>query len=125
MEKNPLHFFKVQKTDRYVRLKIGLFNIYFSWRPLRTRQQNRDTGANKSRRKRLKHKLLEQNGGGVCAICGKPLVWETASVHHIVPYSQCPEREFDITNLQLLCCDCHVRLHQIEALEAKKQRACP
>lgn len=35
MEKNPLHFFRIQKTDRYVRLKFGEFNIYFSWHPLK------------------------------------------------------------------------------------------
>lgn len=122
MEKNPLHFFRIQKTDRYLRIKIGLLNIYFSWRPLRTRQTNRDKGANKTRRKMLKRHLLDSDAR--CALCGRPLTWETASVHHITPYSRDHTKEFDINNLQLLCCDCHIRLHQIEALEAKKQRVC-
>lgn len=125
MEKNPLHFFRIQKTDRYVRVKIGQLNIYFSWHPLRTRPKNKDTGARKTKRKKLKKMLLDAgNRDGYCALCGKHVTWETASVHHIVPRSQNPSREFDITNLQLLCCDCHLRLHQIEALQAKKQRVC-
>lgn len=124
MEKNPLHFFGIYKTDRYVRLKIGQLNVYFSWKPLRTRQNNTDRNGRKVKRKALKRKLLEQNGGGYCEICGTPLVWETASIHHRVPISQDPSKEFDINNLQLLCCDCHIRLHQIEALEAKKLRVC-
>lgn len=122
MKEIPLHFFRIQKTDHYVRFKFGQLNIYFSWKPLRTRLQNRDIGTAKNKRKALKRKLL--NRGGYCEICGKPLVWETASVHHIVPYSQDPSKEFDINNLQLLCCDCHVRVHQIADLEAKKNRLC-
>lgn len=120
MEKNPLHFFRIQKTDRYVRLKFGEFNIYFSWHPLKTRQVKRDEhGSRKTKRKLMKRRLLESDPH--CAICGKALTWEESSVHHIIPYSQDVSKEFDIDYLRLLCCDCHMRLHQIEALAAKKR----
>lgn len=112
---NPLHhFFRIQKTDRYLRFKFGQFNIYFSWHPLRTRQDRRGESA---KRKELKQTLLDEIGH--CQHCGKELDWSGASIHHIVPRSIDPTREYDKSNLQLLCKECHVRLHQIEQLEAK------
>lgn len=82
MEKNPLRFFRIQKTDRYVRFKFGQFNIYFSWHALRTRQYSTDKNGRKVKRKALKRRLLEQNGGGVARyaerlLCGKPLLYTT------------------------------------------------
>lgn len=114
---NPLHYFRIQKTDRYLRVKIGLLNIYFSWHPLSTRQKNTDTGGRKNKRKAIKRKLLDELG--FCQHCGKLLDWNTASVHHIVPRSVDPAREFDRGNLMLLCADCHTQIHRIEQLEAK------
>lgn len=120
MKNNPLQFFRIQRTDRYLRVKIGLLNIYFSWHPLSTRQ-NKDTGWRKNNRKKLKRRLLDEIG--YCQHCGKPLDWGGASVHHIVPRSVDPTKEYDMSNLQLLCNDCHVRLHQIEQLKAKMEYA--
>lgn len=117
MEKNPLRFFRIQKTDRYLRIKIGILNIYFSLHPLSTRKKNSDTGGGKVKRKKLKRRLLDEIG--FCQHCGKPLTWDIASVHHIVPKSVDPSREFDFSNLQLLCTECHTRIHQIEQLKAK------
>lgn len=117
MKHDLLHFLGVYKTDRYVRIKIGLLNIYFSWHPLRTRHQNTDTGSRKNNRKRLKRRLLDEIG--FCQHCGKPLDWGGASVHHIVPRSVDPTREFDMSNLQLLCNECHVRIHRIEQIKSK------
>lgn len=122
MGKNPLHFFRIQKTDRYLRIKIGLLNIYFSWHPLSTRQKNTDTGGRKNIRKAIKRRLLRERG--FCQHCGRPLTWETASIHHVVPKSVDPTKEFDESNLMLLCADCHVRIHRIEQLEVKKNRIC-
>lgn len=115
---NPLHhFFRIQKTDRYLRFKFGQLNIYVSWHPLSTRQKNTDSGTRKHKRKALKQTLLDEIGH--CQHCGKELDWRGASIHHIVPRSIDPTREYDRSNLQLLCKECHVRLHQIEQLEAK------
>ncbi len=46
---------------------------------------------------------------GKCQMCGRSMVHGIIiHVDHIVPRSKCPDRELDITNLQLLCEDCNM-----------------
>lgn len=42
---------------------------------------------------------------GDCAARGRTTA--AVEVHHLVPVSQAPEREFDATNLVALCAECH------------------
>lgn len=114
MGQNRLHYFRIQKTRQYLRFKFWKFNVYFTLHPLSVRQGGVERSYRKKKRNRLKERLILERG--CCEHCGKPLVWDTASVHHIIPRCVDPSREFDITNLQLMCHECHMRIHQIEQL---------
>lgn len=47
--------------------------------------------------------------GGVCRNCGKRAIGKSAHVDHIKSRRTHPELALDITNLQLLCIQCHMR----------------
>lgn len=108
--------FRIQRTDRYLRLKLWRLNIYFSLKPLATRNKT-IYGEKREKRIKLKRKLLSMTDR--CQICGRQVTWGSASIHHIIPVHDDPQRAFDLDNVQVLCCRCHARIHEIEALEAQ------
>ncbi len=111
------YIFRIQRTRQYLRFKFWKFNIYLTLRPLSVRQNGLERGNLKKKRYKMKERLLNERG--FCQHCGKPLDWENASVHHIIPKSVDRSKEFDPSNLMLLCNECHTRHHQIEQLKAK------
>lgn len=108
---------KLQKTDRYLRIKLWALNVYFSLYPLSVRKSNEKKRDDKNRRISLKRQLLSEIG--YCQKCGEVLTWDTASIHHKVPTSIHPELRYNRSNLMLLCTECHIRLHQIADLATK------
>lgn len=58
--------------------------------------------------RKLRYQALK-NSDGRCECCGaSPKDGIQLHVDHIIPRSQCPKRELDITNLQVLCEDCNL-----------------
>jgi len=43
----------------------------------------------------------------VCAHCGRP----GEEVHHVIPRAQRPDLMYDLSNLETVCKDCHVKVH--------------
>ena len=115
-KKTISHYFKVQRTERYLRLKLLNLNIYFSIGTLRTRKR----GEYRRQRTAIKRRLVAERK--CCEHCGKPLDFGNASVHHVIPVSVDKSKQLDYDNLQLLCTECHARLHEIEQLRAKVER---
>lgn len=60
---------------------------------------------------RIKHDIFKQNGGR-CEECGRPFHEDRLQVHHIVPVSERPELYSASSNIQLVCPECHARLHR-------------
>lgn len=61
---------------------------------------------------RKKKKMLYKTQNGCCACCGKRFIPEALEIHHIVGINENPGLATNIKNLQLLCHECHVRLHK-------------
>ncbi len=72
------------------------------------RQRWRERDINRPRRggrRWRKLRDLKLRTDPICEICNSALAQE---VHHIEPVARAPEREFDWSNLQSVCHDCHV-----------------
>lgn len=61
--------------------------------------------------KTMKRKALKR-AGGCCTVCHTKgdLKWNPLEPHHIVPVSQGGETTME--NLQIVCRECHVKIHQ-------------
>lgn len=49
--------------------------------------------------------IVYENGGGVCAICGRPIDRDSFTIDHIVPL--CRGGKNELSNLQIACSDCN------------------
>lgn len=65
-----------------------------------------------------KKKLVYDRDGGKCALCGRPLVFEEATLDHIVPISRGGANEID--NLRITCSSCNNMKGQLYDNEMKK-----
>ena len=59
--------------------------------------------------KSMKKKALRK-AGGMCTVCACHLTMAQAEPHHILPVSEGGETVAE--NLQIVCRDCHVKIHQ-------------
>lgn len=57
-----------------------------------------------------KRRRFKQNGG-VCEICGRPLDFDDAEIHHILPFSEFPQYGTNPANLEVACDECHRAIH--------------
>lgn len=115
-----MSFFRIQLTDKYLRLKIGEYNLYIAhhaMRPIRVEKRQRER-----KRRKLRGIVLDRCGHK-CEMCGCDLDWQSISLHHIKPRLTHPELEFDTDNIMGLCRGCHARVHEIERLQ--KENICP
>lgn len=104
---------KLQRGYRFLRLKMGAYNIYLShhaMQPIRFEKRQR-----MKKRRKLRHDALER-AGHRCEACGCELDFYTVSVHHILPRMTHPDKEFDLDNVQALCRACHIQFHETERL---------
>lgn len=54
---------------------------------------------------------LYQRQQGKCPMCGKPYKLEQLENHHCLPVSRFPQLRCSITNMVLLCHNCHKEVH--------------
>ena len=92
-------------------IKIGPFYLYLSTRRLKGRGKHDDLLRNKRKKLlRLKNRIYKMNGG-LCECCGRPFFCEEMEVHHIVPVSENPRLITAFSNLQVVCPECHAKIH--------------
>ena len=99
--------------------RFRLFGLYFYVSSIRMKKRRTadERMRNLHNLLRKRKKVLYKTQNGCCACCNKPFIIEALEIHHIVGISENPGLATNIKNLQLLCHECHVRLHK------EKQRA--
>lgn len=92
-------------------LRIGPIYFYVSTRRLKRRQKYDAVIRNQHKKlQRIKREKWMANDGR-CEECGQRFRIEDMQLHHIVPLSKNPALAVSISKLQLVCPDCHNRLH--------------
>lgn len=91
-----------------------LFGLHFY---ISSRKMSRKTNCteiiNKNRRKlRIIKRKLYKESGGCCQECGAEFEMSGLEIHHIIPVIERPDLMGDLGNMELLCHDCHVQVHQ-------------
>ena len=111
----------------YIQIRIGKLRYYITDLRLRIRQ-NRDNHGNTEKKRWLNEvkKPLLQERGNRCEMCGCK---EELYYHHILPYSDFPELEYEKRNILLLCAKCHKEIHcnpflQGEMIKEKASELC-
>ena len=90
---------------------IGPINIYVTTGRMKRRNKRDDLYRNNRKKLlRMKHRIWKQNGGR-CEECGRLFDEDDLEVHHIVPVSERPDLICAVSNLHLVCPECHDRLH--------------
>lgn len=101
-----------QQKVRIYRLHIGHWRLVLAncrLKKMNPAQAGRDKSYCKAviSAKRLRYR---QNGG-VCEICGKPLTYGDAEIHHVLPFSQFPQYGSNPDNMLMACQECHHAIH--------------
>ena len=92
-------------------ISIGPINIYVTTGRMKRRNKRDDIYRNNRKKLlRIKHHLWKQNRGR-CMECGREFDEEEMELHHIVPMCERPDLVTALTNLHLVCRECHNRLH--------------
>lgn len=92
-------------------MRIGPVYLYVSTRRLKGRYKHSDIlRKNHKKLQRIKREKWKE-GDGRCEECGKRFRIEEMELHHIVPLSKNAFLVTAISNLQLVCPECHARLH--------------
>lgn len=94
-------------------IKIGPVRVYVTTYRMKKRSASEERWRNKhGKRQRAQFRLWKKQGGR-CAVCGRQLLLDgDAEIHHIIPVSERPDLMGDLGNMELLCHDCHVQVHQ-------------
>ncbi len=94
--------------------RFRLFGLYFYVSSVRMKRRRRKDEQMRNRRKELQRMkvILYRRQCGCCAMCGRRFVKEALEIHHLIGISEAPGLALTQRNLQLLCHDCHVRVHQ-------------
>lgn len=90
-----------------------LFGLHFY---ISSRKMSRKTNCteiiNKNRRKlRIIKRKLYKESGGCCQECGAEFEMSGLEIHHIIPTSENRALAVSVHNIQLVCPECHARLH--------------
>lgn len=94
-------------------IKIGPVRVYVTTFRMKKRRPSEERWRNKSRFRHEAQVRLWKRQKGVCAICGRQLLLDgDAEIHHVIPMSERPDLVRSLGNMQLLCHDCHVRVHR-------------
>ena len=92
-------------------MRIGPVYLYVNTRRLKGRYKHQDLlRKNHKKLQRIKREKWLENDGR-CEECGNRFRIEEMELHHIVPLSKNPLLVTAISNLQLVCPECHARLH--------------
>lgn len=101
-------YFMKKIMEIFKKFKIGHVYVYVSSRPMKRRCVN-FTLTKKHRRQLMK--LKSRMYDGFCQECGRSFREDELEIHHIVPLSENPRLVVSQGNLQLVCPECHARLH--------------
>ena len=110
-------------NDMYIMFKLGKIRFYITDMRLRTRQ-NRDNHSKEDRKRwynEVKKALVDERGSR-CEFCGSS---DELRSHHVLPYNEFPDLEFEKRNIMLLCDRCHRAVHRNPFIQADmiKQKA--
>lgn len=110
---------KEEKTY-YKCLSFGKWRIYITHNIFLRRRSRRDKRRDVFEQKSLRHAVYERSQG-ICECCGKPVSLKDGQMHHILPVQAFKELCCDMNNTQLLCYDCHKRVHSNPFLDLRQQ----
>lgn len=110
------------KKIRLFGLYLYISNVRLKKRPLRDLEM---IGFTRKHYYECKQKLYQRQQG-LCPMCGKPYKLEQLENHHCLPVSRFPQLRCSITNMVLLCHNCHKEVHcnpwrEIQMITAKAQ----
>lgn len=95
----------------YKAFRIGPIYVYVSTRRMKRRSQNEVlTHNHRAKLRRMKRRLYADRGGR-CECCGEWYPPEELELHHIVGVTAAPHLVTSWSNLQLLCKECHQKVH--------------
>ena len=99
--------------DFYKHIKIFGLHLYISTSRLK-RRGSRDRLCRNHREQLLRHRhVLYNRQDGCCAECGRVFEEHSLELHHVIAVSKRPDLVGTLSNLRLLCHDCHLHLHQM------------
>ena len=91
-----------------------LFGLYFYVSSIRMKRRRTIDEKMRNHQKTLRKKklLLYKTQGGRCEVCGKHFGTECLEIHHLVGVSENPGLALAMSNMVLLCHECHVNVHR-------------
>ncbi len=59
----------------------------------------------------LEYHKIDYHTKRSCEICGKEMWITHLTIHHLIPLRVAPERAMDLSNMTLICHECHNKIH--------------
>lgn len=99
-----------------------VFGLYFTISNCRVKRRTTcgysRTGYEGEKLYRIKMKQYRQNDGH-CPHCGRAIAFDSAQLHHVLPYARFSDLINDERNVLMLCRDCHKEIHCNPFLNAR------
>ena len=124
-EKRPIFHWqwdynKTHKSFKWL-LRIGLLRFYVTYRYRMRNPQTRDSIPLAERQFAQIKKDLYVSCVGKCEMCGKKMRLGDIQMHHVLPFKQFPQYEYNKSNIMMLCNECHHGIHRNPFLDCKLQ----
>ena len=107
-------FRKVGDTSHTFKRTWRLLGLYFTISNCRVKKRHCCGYTRDNRQKdvmyKAKRRLFDQEQGR-CPHCGRPMEFDAAETHHVLPYARFQELVSDERNMIVLCHDCHKEIH--------------
>lgn len=108
------HFFRKVDMNGTFKKTWKILGLYFTISNCRVKKRHacgysRENYEGK-RLYKIKKRQYEQSGG-CCPHCGRPVTFDEAELHHVLPYARFQDLIGEERNTVLLCHDCHKEIH--------------
>lgn len=94
------------------RFRVLGFNVYVTTYTMTRKSEVQKARERNRRRLQLMKRKLYRRNGGCCMVCGKKLSRRELEIHHVVPVSEDRSKVAKLSNLMIVCHECHVGIHR-------------